>query len=244
MSVAKDSPAEAAGIKPGDVFLQVTTAKYESADAGPFVLTVDKIKDFQDFTKAHASEQLDIKIKRGREVFDVLISPRVDYPKDQGALGVALERMANVIKKYPWYEAPIQGILFTGQVTWQAMVGVYGFFASLFSGNGLPPGAQLAGPVGITLFLSRAADYGVGFFLYFIGSLSVLLALFNLFPIPALDGGKLVFLLIEKVMKKPVPVAWEQWLTIVCFIILITMSIFITIKFDVPRVMDFWKADL
>ena len=85
-------------------------------------------------------------------------------------------------------------------------------------------------------------DVMVGFFLYFIGSISVLVAIFNLFPIPALDGGKIVFLLIEKVMGKPVPAKWEQIITIIFFVLLISMSLFITIKFDVPRLIDFVKA--
>jgi regulator of sigma E protease len=72
--------------------------------------------------------------------------------------------------------------------------------------------------------------------------LTVLLAIFNLFPIPALDGGKLIFLTIEKFAKKPVPVAWEQGLTVFFFFLLITMSLFVTVKFDIPRVMDFWKS--
>jgi len=129
-------------------------------------------------------------------------------------------------------------------VTWQAVVGIYTVFANMFTGKGVPAGAELAGPVGITIFLARAADYGPGFFLYFIGSISVFIALFNLFPIPALDGGKFVFLLIEKFRGRPVSVKVEQTLSIICFIILITLSIFVTIRFDVPRVIEFWKAGL
>ena len=72
----------------------------------------------------------------------------------------------------------------------------------------------------------------------------MLVAIFNLFPIPALDGGKLLFLVLEKIMKKPVPVKWEQIITVICFLLLISMSIFVTIKFDIPRVVDFWKAGL
>ncbi len=227
LQVQKDSPAELAGIKSGDK-----------------IIGINKVLDFQTLVKDNAGKQISLTINRSGKDISVSLTPRITFPENQGPTGVVLERMADVIKKYPWYRAPFEGIVYTGKVTWEALVGIYGFFASLFLGNGLPEGAQLAGPVGITIFLSRAVEYGLGFFLYFIGSLTVLLAIFNLFPIPALDGGKLIFLIIEKFAKKPVPVKWEQGLTVFFFFLLITMSIIITIKFDIPRVVEFWKAGL
>ena len=115
---------------------------------------------------------------------------------------------------------------------------------NLIGGKGTPEGASFAGPLGITVFLANAASYGIGFFLYFIGMICVFIAIFNLFPIPALDGGKLVFLLIEKIKGKPVSVKVEQGITMIFFIILIALSLFITIKFDIPRFTDFLKSSL
>ena len=138
--------------------------------------------------------------------------------------------------------APVQGVAYTWQTTVGAIKGLYLTFATLFAGKGAPQGAEFAGPLGITIFLANAASYGVGFFLYFIGTISVLVAIFNLFPIPALDGGKLIFLLIEKIKGKPVSVKVEQNITIVFFVILISLSLFITVRYDIPRVIDFFKA--
>jgi len=227
LEVRESSPAEIAGLKSGDE-----------------IINIDKVADFQKLVLDNGGKEITLAINRGGQNMDINLTPRVTYPDGQGPTGVVLERMANVIEKYPWYQAPIQGTIYTGKITVEALKGIYGFFASLFQGKGVPDGAELAGPVGITIFLSQAASLGTGFFLYFIGSLSVLLAIFNLFPIPALDGGKLLFLIIEAIKKKPVSVKVEQSLTIVFFILLITMSIFITIKFDIPRVVDFWNAGL
>ena len=69
------------------------------------------------------------------------------------------------------------------------------------------------------------------------------MAIFNLFPIPALDGGKLIFLLIEKIKGKPVSVKVEQGITVTFFVILIALSLFITVKFDIPRFADFLKSN-
>ncbi len=106
----------------------------------------------------------------------------------------------------------------------------------------MPAEAVPAGPVGITVFLARAFDFGAGFFLYFIGAIAVLVAISNLFPIPALDGGKLLFLLIEKVRNKPVSVKIEQGITATFYVLLIILLVFVTIKFDIPRLFDFIKS--
>ena len=236
LSVNSGSPAETAGLKSGDVLLK--------AQNGSEVIDINKVKDFQSFVKSYGSEQIEISINRDGKILNILVRPRAEYPENQGPTGVVLQRIGNVIEKYPWYQAIGQGFIFTGKTTWQAITGIYNVLASLFQGKGVPQGAELAGPVGITIFLSQAASLGAGFFLYFIGSLSVLLALFNIFPIPALDGGKLLFLVIEAIKRKPVSVKIEQTLTIIFFVLLITMSIFVTIRFDIPRVVDFWKAGL
>lgn len=246
VSVQKNSPADLAGLKTGDQIIEAypkSATEIRATSLGSIgYIFPKKISEFQDFIQKYKGQEVFIVVKRNGQEMNFTLTPRSDYPADQGPTGVALERMANVIKKVPFYQAPFYGIAYTGQVTWEALRGIVTFFVSLFNGHGLPQGAELAGPIGITIFLSRAVEYGLGFFLYFIGSLTVLLAIFNLFPIPALDGGKLIFLTIEKFAKKPVPVAWEQGLTVFFFFLLITMSLFVTVKFDIPRVMDFWKS--
>lgn len=238
-AVMSDSPAQISGIKPGDVLIS-----YKAKDESQSENSANKISDFQDFAQKNKGKEVVLKVRRDNQVIDITLTPRLSYPPDQGPVGFALQRFADVVKKHPWYQAPVQGVIYTGKITWEAYRGLAKVFGDLFSGKGLPPEAQLAGPVGITIFLARAADFGLGFFLYFIGSLAVLVAIFNALPIPALDGGKLLFLLIESVKRKPVSVKTEQTITITFFAILILMSIFVTIKFDIPRVMEFWKSGL
>jgi regulator of sigma E protease len=244
LSVQKDSPAEVAGLRKGDRIIGVSPIKSinnEIVAVKEEFKSIDRVSDFQQFVRDNAGESISVNLARNGEIININLTPRTSYPENQGPTGVAIERFANLIEKYPWHKAPVQGIIYTGKITWEALSGIYGFFASLLGGGGIPKEAQIAGPIGITIFLSRAADYGIGFFLYFIGSLTVLLAIFNLFPIPALDGGKLLFLIIEKIKRKPVSAKLEQNLTITCFVLLIIMSIFVTIKFDVPRIIDLWK---
>lgn len=244
ISVSADSPAGKAGLKTGDSISQVKSQRYESAGVSPETIKVDKVEDFQNFIKSHSGEQITLTVNRKGQSLDVFLVPRVSPPEGQGALGVALERVATLVEKTAWYMAPVKGAAFTWEMTINSVKGLYRVFADLFTGKGVPEGAEFAGPLGITIFMANAASYGAGFFLYFVGAISVFVAIFNLFPIPALDGGKLIFLAIEKIKGKPVSVKTEQIVTLVFFTILILLSIFITIKFDIPRFADFLKSSL
>ena len=236
VSVSKNSPAGVAGLRVADT---ITKIKIQNTE-----YRIQKISDFQKITSENKGKQITLTIARNGDFLDFDITPRINPPAGEGSLGVGLERMATLIKKSSWYMAPVQGTIYTWQMTVDALKGLYTTLAGLFTGKGAPAGAEVAGPLGITVFLANAASYGVGFFLYFIGMISVMVAIFNLFPIPALDGGKLLFLLIEKIKGKPVSPKVEQIVTMAFFLILITLSIFITIKFDIPRFSEFLSASL
>jgi regulator of sigma E protease len=234
--VSMDSPASEAGLKSADTIKEVKI--------GDSVTQINKIADFQKITEENKGKEITITVNRNGQNLNFNLVPRVSPPAGEGSVGIGLDRMATLIKKYPWYLAPVQGVVYTWQTTVNALVGFYQVLANLVSGKGAPEGASFAGPLGITVFLANAASYGAGFFLYFIGLISVFIAIFNLFPIPALDGGKLIFLLIEKIKGKPVSAKVEQSITVVFFLLLITLSIFITVKFDIPRFTDFLKSAL
>lgn len=237
IAVAANSPASESGLISGDTLLRIEGSAQE-------IVEINKVKDFQDFVKNHAGEQIKILAERNGEAVEAVLTPRVSPPAGQGAVGISLERMATLIQKTPWYLAPLRGAVYTWETTVNALKGLYIVFSDLLSGKGAPAGAEFAGPIGITVFLANAASFGVGFFLYFIGLIAVFIAIFNLFPIPALDGGKLVFLLIEKARGKPVSEKIEQGITVTFFMILVALSLFITIRFDIPRLINFFQAAL
>jgi len=231
VEVMSNSAAATSGLKMGDVITDVKVGETDTK--------INKVSEFKEITSANKGNQITITVDRAGKLMDILLTPSSE---SSSPVGVGLQRMATLIEKTPLYMAPIKGAVYTWDTTVSALKGLYSVFGSLFSGKGTPAGAEFAGPLGITVFLANAASYGVGFFLYFIGSLSVFIAIFNLFPIPALDGGKLVFLIIEKIKGKPVSVQVEQTITTICFVLLITMSIFITIKFDIPRITDYFQS--
>jgi regulator of sigma E protease len=235
ISTSANSPAQLAGLKDKDIILSII-------DSNSQVKKIDSISDFQEASKNNVGKEITLNINRKGQELIVSLIPRLNPPPGEGSVGVGLSRTATLIKKSAWYMAPVQGTVYTWETTVNALKGLWQVFTNLTSGKGAPQGAEFAGPLGITVFLAQAANLGVGFFLYFIGSISVFIAIFNLFPIPALDGGKFVFLMIEKIMKKPVPAKVEQIITAVFFFILISLSIFITIRFDIPRFYEYVKA--
>jgi len=224
--VAEDSPAEVAGLQPLDIIKEI---KYQDS-----VLRSDKVNEITNFINEHRGKEITLTIQRWEEIIEVSLVPRLSPPAGEGATGVALVRTA--LRSFPWYESPWRGITATGQITVAALQGLAGVFSQVLKGEGLPAGASLMGPLGIFDFLRHAWQLGLSYFLYFTALISILLAIFNLLPIPALDGGKLLFLTIEAVRRKPVPQKVEQNITAFFFLLLITFMIFVTIKFDIPRI--------
>ena len=194
----------------------------------------DKVNEITNFINEHRGKEITLTIQRWEEIIEVSLVPRLSPPAGEGATGVALVRTA--LRSFPWYESPWRGITATGQITVAALQGLAGVFSQVLKGEGLPAGASLMGPLGIFDFLRHAWQLGLSYFLYFTALISILLAIFNLLPIPALDGGKLLFLTIEAVRRKPVPQKVEQNITAFFFLLLITFMIFVTIKFDIPRI--------
>ena len=224
IAVAPNSPAQEAGISPGDTIKRLSR--------GDEQLPITQVKEVQEFTQKHSGKEIILTIERGDEIFDKTLTPRVSPPEGQGAMGVALARTAMI--SYPWYEAPVRGAQETGNLTLGAVQGWGIIFSNLVKGQGMPAGAQVVGPIGIFDLFGKMSAMGVSYFLRFTALVSIFLALFNILPIPALDGGKLVFLGIEAVRKKPVSVKIEQNLTAFCFALLILLLIFVTFK-DLQR---------
>jgi len=224
VGVGVDSPAEQAGLKIGDHIKQFSILNDQ--------FSIDKVSQIQVLTEQHNGQEVVLTIQRGKKLFDVELIPRAKPPAGEGAMGVALVR--TTIKSYPWYKAPIKGVEATGLLTFSVLEGLYGIVKSLILGQGMPAGAQVVGPIGIFSLFAQVGQLGVNYFLQFIAMISVYLAIFNLLPIPALDGGKLLFLIIEAVRGKPVNQKIEQKITAFFFSLLILLMIWVTIK-DVIR---------
>ncbi|MGB9743145.1 MAG: RIP metalloprotease RseP [Minisyncoccales bacterium] len=226
ISVSSNSPASAAGLMPGDVI------RYLGLKDQTEKLAVTKVKEVQEFVNQHRGEEVVLTIERKKDLFEVILTPRVEPPADEGALGVGLVRTAE--KSYPIFQSFYKGIVATIALTGDIILALFNVLIKLISGQGLPQGAQLVGPIGIGSLVVQAVQVGLNYFLQFIALLSIYLAIFNLLPIPALDGGKLLFLGIEKIKGRPINQGLEKKITAAFFILLIILMIWVTIK-DISR---------
>lgn len=216
--VYDESPAESSGLKAGDIIKKLKSDTLE--------VEINKVAAVQEFIDNNLGKEITLTIKRGDKVFEVKTVPRVSPPPGQGALGIGLARTG--LKSYPLYLSLFQGIKSTFEMTLLVIKTYALSLAKLF--KGAPTGLQLMGPVGIVGLLSQGASMGISYFLQMIGFLSINVAIINLLPIPVFDGGKLMFLGLEGLRKKPVPQKLEERITFVFFSLLIILMVFVSIK--------------
>lgn len=218
--IISDTPAKLMGLKAGDEILK------EQKTLSGTKLEIKNIKDFQDYILANKGKEIAIQVQRGNEVLDLKGTPRIDYPENQGALGISMAETA--IYKYPWYQSFWKGFLILLDLILAMILALYGIVKNLLFGKAA--GVEIAGPVGIAVLTKQAAELGLVYILQFTAILSINLGIINAFPFPALDGGRILFIIIEKIKKSPVSQKTEQAFHAIGFALLIALMIFITCR--------------
>ena len=215
--IEKDSPASLAGLESGDVILGMERLDsfYETTSIG----------DVQDKTKEFQGKEIQLIIQREGESIEIGIIPRESPPEGKGYLGVILTD--DGVLKYSLFEAPWQSIRFMGMLTQETFTGLGRVFGNLFKHGNIE---ELTGPVGIMAITTRGFQWGWKYGLYILGLISYAFAIFNLFPIPAVDGGRILFLMIEKIRRKPISQRTEMLVNNICFYLLVILLFAVTIK--------------
>jgi len=221
--VVFDSPAGQAGIKMGDTIKELTFAGQ--------LLEISRVEQVQEFIDSYRGKEITVIIQRGDEVLEKTLVPRISPPENEGPLGIALARTA--IVSYPWYRALIMGITSTASLTWFIIVTLGTILWQLLLTGRLA--VEIAGPVGIFDLTGQAAQLGFIYILQFTALLSINLAIINALPFPALDGGRLLFLAIEKIKGSPVSQKVERIAHTAGFVILILLMIAVTWR-DIVRI--------
>lgn len=214
--VVKDSPAEKAGVEQGGTISNATSP--EGA------VNFTSLNQFSKFTSTHRGETVTFDYKKG----DVESKKEITLSKDQEAsLGVlAIEHS---IVKVPWYKAPYVALRETFKITELTFNFLKDFFIKLFSSGKVAEG--VGGPVAIYVMTGAVVKIGFMAILQFIAILSVNLALINILPFPALDGGRILFIILETIArKKIIKEKVEQIIHTVGFALLILLIVLITYK--------------
>lgn len=219
IGIAENSPAEMNGVKLGDKIIGFKFANQQ--------IKIDKVKEVQTFIKEHSGEEIVLMIQRGEDILSINLIPRKTPPKEQGAIGVSLARIVH--SKANWYEAPIKGAEITIKKTIQIPIFLGFLFKKALRGEKVE-GIEMVGPIGIGSIMGQALKLGIDSFLIIIAMISISLAVINIMPIPAVDGGRLLFLGIEAIRKKPISQPFEQKINAISFFVLIFLMIFVSIK--------------
>ncbi len=224
IDVADNSPASDGEIQPGDI---VRTVEGEKATSnGGFISLVEKYK----------GEEITLELERNGEMINVQVTPRKDPPANQGALGVVIS--STEVYFPPIWQRPFLGVYygFKDAIFWGKVV-LQGFakIVTDLAGGTVPK--DVAGPVGIYALTSQAASFGILSLINFMGILSVNLAILNVFPFPALDGGRLLFIIIESILGKRVVPKVEATVHTIGMALLLILIFAIT-AYDIRRLIE------
>jgi len=214
MEVMPNSPAEKAGVKLGDQVVAIDDQ------------VINTEEDMQKFLADKANREVILHLKRYNESQDLKVKPEILAETNRGGIGVILT--ASAIVRYPWYQAIWEGSVTALLLLWAIIVAFYDLIRNLIVGHAVD--GAVAGPVGIATLTGQVARMGFTYLLQFTALLSLNLAVINFLPIPALDGGRALFLLFEKIKGRPVKKELENILHNVFFVLLILLIVWVTIK--------------
>ncbi|MBI4085519.1 MAG: site-2 protease family protein [Candidatus Liptonbacteria bacterium] len=207
--VQSGSPAEKAGIEAGDVL-----KNYPTGD------------DFIGFVNGHRGKEVTLNILRGNQDITIKAVPRTSTSPDEGALGIQFSEAG--IQKQGLFQALWNGLKESIYICWATLVAMYELFKNLFLQGSLLPG--VVGPVGIFTVAEKTGQIGMIYLAQLIGFISLNLAVLNLIPFPALDGGRLLLIVLEKLRGSPISIKIQAAINGVGFVILLVLMVTITFR--------------
>jgi regulator of sigma E protease len=218
-TILPGSAAETAGFKPGDLV--------QSIDGR----AIDNFADMQRIVAGSAGRQLAIAVDRDGKHVDLNATPAIYEFKDRfggthriGRLGISKSNQPGdvEIRRYDPFTAAWMGV----QETWFVISNTLSYLGGIIMGT--QSADQLGGPIRIAQVAGEAAQVGFGTLLGFAGLISVSIGLLNLFPIPLLDGGHLVFYAVEAIRGRPMSERAQEMAFRIGFVVVMTLMIFAT----------------
>jgi regulator of sigma E protease len=220
MQVFSGTPAAEVGILPGDAII---FAEREGATWSP-----KSEESFPDFITASGGEELSLSIRRAEERLSFTTAPeRLNIPgAPRYALGVEVVTIGEASLSF--FHALAEGAKATGNIIVYTAKGLAGFFVGVFTLS--VDLSSVAGPIGIAGVVGSASAQGFSYLLSITAIISINLALINLIPIPALDGGRLLFVIIESIIRRPIRASVSQAVNALGFLFLILLMIIVSVN--------------
>lgn len=219
LEVTPDSPAEFAGLKLGDVIIGLDGKSFQ------------RVEEIQAYLAPRQGREVQVELKRGETKLTLPVVPAPTATTGERAvMGVSLVQTG--IVSYPWYESIWRGLVATGILTKEIVLAFGNLFKNLIVAREVP--GDVAGPVGIAVLTGQVVDLGFAYLLQFAALLSLNLAIINILPFPALDGGRLLFVVIEKIRGKRNDERVEAMVHNIGFALLMLLVLVITYR-DIVR---------
>lgn len=218
--IEEGSPAQSAGFLPGDALMSLKS----ETDTLMSPLSIESV---QDFIAQHGGETITVAYTRQEKIETTTVTPAVQTSGEEtkGVMGVVLDYIALV--KLPLWSAVIEGARTTYYATQNIAVGLWQFLYQTVTGSA--DFSQVVGPVGIVGLAGDAARMGLVTLLSFAAMLSLNLAVINMVPFPALDGGRILFVLIEAIKRSPIKPVVANTFNFIGFGLLILLMVIVTI---------------
>lgn len=221
VEVAKNSPAEMANLAVGEVVVRVGEQEIKTAS------------EFTEYVKNHKGESINLYVaktdsngRRSDSERVVPVIPRLNPPEGEGALGVAVSDIPLIsYEKKPWFTAPYYGAV---EGTKEAL-GWAREFVRIFS-HPVELLKNLSGPVAVVKVGQQAASEGWVTMVRFAAIISLNLGIFNILPIPALDGGRLLLVGLERIVGRKRVARVEKYINAIGMGLLILLLIGVTVK--------------
>lgn len=222
--VAPASPAEKGGMKVGDVIKSIGSVTL----LDPVVPSASSsaISSIQNTINISKGEVVHIGLIRGQEDLTVDVTPITGIVDDKFAIGIAMQDVGDM--KLPVFASITQGFGYTIAMIRDTAIGLYTFVLNIFRGTA--NFADVAGPVGIAGIVGNAAELGFTYLLMITALISINLGVINLLPFPALDGGRIVMVLIEGVIRRRIPSQFANAVNALGFIALMLLMVVVTYK--------------
>jgi len=214
VDVDEGSPAEAVGLKRYDRIVSIGSV------IDP---TINEVTSVVDQNLGH---ELEMEVERQGRHITVQAAPRTIAPPQEGALGIVLQMTG--LEKTVWWKTPWVGVKRTGQALWLIVSEFSSIIQKIVTQQTVSD--VVAGPIGIAVYTNEMTNLGLSYILEFAAFISINLAIINILPIPALDGGRIMFVLLEVILRRKIPTKIEQMSHTAGFILLILLMLFVTFK--------------
>ena len=211
-TVLPDSPAALAGLKSGDAILSLDGHVVSPEEA---VILIGE-----------SSEPITFEIERGGAISSRVVEPKEGIIADKPAVGITMDVIG--IAKLTPHKAIWQGLETASELTLLTGQGILSFLSESFRGKADLSG--ITGPVGIVGLVGEARELGFTYLLTFTALISINLTIINLLPFPALDGGRLLFVGIEALTRRPVSARIFNTVNVIGFALLLLLMLVVTVQ--------------